>query len=431
MKNQELDLAHFLRSCESLEDLTKHFSDYLEESLQSELSPYLRELVSEPGPRVQIRRTPYTEPEEMIMMGSNDYLGFSHNREIKDFISAAIQEFGVGVGGPPLLNGMTTLHKRLERALADDKSQEEALLFSSGYQANIGWITCLVRPGDAVVYDELNHASLFDGMKSFKKGTATFKSFKHNDIESLKRVLSKVELGPKGTLFVVAEGVYSMDGDICPLPELVDVAKSYNALFVLDDAHGTGVLGDNGAGTAEFFGREREIDIYLGTFSKALAMTGGFIAARKELVDFLRFFSRSYMFSAHLPIPTVAGVYKGLQIIKDQPELRAQLHANIRYFVRRMNEVGYDVNSMTPIVPVAIPNEVSIRELNRRLACNGLFANGIEYPAVKQQRIRISLMAKHTQADLEEAVQIFERVGREMGVLGQPNSQNCEAHLGV
>ncbi|MCB0419886.1 MAG: aminotransferase class I/II-fold pyridoxal phosphate-dependent enzyme [Bdellovibrionales bacterium] len=426
MKNSELDLAHFLRSREKLATVVDHFSDYLNRSQESEMSPYLREVVSEPGPRVLVKRTPNSEPQEMIMMGSNDYLGFSNNEEIKKFICQMVMEKGVGVGGPPLLNGMTSLHRELERALADNKSQEDALLYSSGYQANMGWVTCLVRSGDVVVYDELNHASLFDGMKSFKKGTATFRSFKHNSVESLEEVLQKVEMKDRSTLFVVVEGVYSMDGDICPLDRIIDVAKQHGAFVVLDDAHGTGVLGTTGAGTAEFFSRESDIDLYMGTFSKALSMTGGFLAGPRKIIDYLRFFSRSYMFSAHLPIPTVAGVLKGLEIIKNQPSLRERLHENVRYFVAKMNEAGYRVSSLTPIVPVLIPNHISIREFNRRLASRGLFVNGIEYPAVKQQRIRVSLMAKHSRADLDHAVLLFKQIGEEMGVLSQPVSKVYE-----
>jgi 7-keto-8-aminopelargonate synthetase-like enzyme len=313
---------------------------------------------------------------------------------------------------------MNGLHRKLERQIAELKSKEDALLFASGFQANLGWITALLRSKDVLIYDELHHASLFDGIRIALSGARIrTHSFRHNDTNHLADLLQRARASmPAGAqLFVAVEGVYSMDGDLAPLPRIAGLCRAAGATLVLDDAHGTGVLGPRGGGTAEHFGIEEHVDLAMGTFSKAFGVTGGFIAGRKEVIDYLRFFSKSYMFSAHLPQVMAAAVSAGVELVRNQPTLRESLHSNVHYMLEGMRKLGYKVSSQSAIVPVILPAEVPIRELGRRFHEEGLFTNLIEYPAVPKdsQRIRLSMMSDHTQGDLDFALDVLGRLGQE------------------
>ena len=407
---------------ETLEERVTPFSQTLKEFSDRGWTMYARELVSAPGPRVKVKDPLTGQISSMIMMGSNDYLGLSHHPKVIDFVSDTIQKMGVGMGGPPLLNGMSKVHRDLEQALAKLKHQEDALIFSSGFQANLGWTYALLRQGDCVIYDELNHASFFDGL-SVVKATRKIKaySFLHNDMADLKRLLdfAKKSKAPHAQIFVVVEGVYSMDGDLAPLPEICKLVDDYQVNLLVDDAHGTGVMGSQGGGCADHFGVSDKVHLSMGTFSKSFGVTGGFIAGKKCVIDYLRFFSRSYLFSAHLPQSIVAAVLKGCEIIQDQPNLRVNLHRNVDYMLTGLKKMGLNVESKSAIIPIKLPVSVDLRTLNKRLHEQGLFVNPIEYPAVSidEQRIRLSLMATHTQQDLDEALAIIEKTAKEVNLL--------------
>lgn len=404
----------------ALSDRVKPFSTYLRELNDQGYELYAREIVGPTGRRVLVRDPVTNRTRSMVMMGSNNYLGLVNNPRIKNAVKRAVDEHGVGMGGPPLLNGMSSLHRKLEQEIARLKGKEDALLYASGFQANLGWVSALLRSKDTLIYDELNHASLFDGIRMVLATTRIkTQSFRHNDLAQLSQCLEKAKCdrSPGAQIFVAVEGVYSMDGDLAPLPEIVKLCRRYEAALVVDDAHGTGILGKNGGGAAEHFGVEADVDAAMGTFSKVFGVTGGFIAGKRELIDYLRFFSKSYMFSAHLPQPIVAAVLTGIQLVREQPELRTRLHQNVRYFQKGLAHVGFRVKTQSAIIPLILPESTPVRTLGKRLHDEGLFANLIEYPAVPKdsQRVRLSLMADHTQEDLDFALEVLERAGHEFG----------------
>ncbi len=420
---ENFSLADFFSSVGStLHERVEPFATYYRESLKQGLANYGREVVSPPGPRVLVRDTLSDQAKPMIMFGSNDYLGLTTHPHVKECVIKTVEQCGVGMGGPPLLNGTSLIHRRLENRLANFKRGEAALLFASGFQANLGWVTALLRTDDVLLYDELSHASFYDGIKLARTANRikAFR-FKHSNVQHLSDLLRKAhaERKPETQIIVAVEGVYSMDGDLAPLVEIDQLCRQYSASLFVDDAHGTGVMGENGRGTAEHFGVSASVSIAMGTFSKAFGVTGGFVVGEQSLIDYLRFFSRSYMFSAHLPQSMAAAVLAGLEVLETDPGLVAQLHRNRRWMVEGLNRLGYRVSSESAIIPVSIPSRVDIRRLNRRFHEEGLFVNTIEFPAVSvdEQRIRVSLMATHTQNDIEIGLDVFHRLGKEFQII--------------
>ena len=352
------------------------------------------------------------ERRRMLMFGSNNYLGLANHPYVKEQMTAAVREFGCGVGGPPLLNGYTTLHHALEERLADLKGAEDAMLFSSGYAANVGLISGLAHSGDRVIYDAYSHASFIDGITM--AGVPSF-HFPHNDVEALRALLDREREACAGDLYVGVEGVYSMDGDLPPLRTILNLCNSRDAILLLDDAHGTGTMGPSGHGTPEHFGLKGNIPVVMGTFSKTFAVTGGFVAAARPLVDYLRFFSRSYMFSASLPPPVVASVLAGLDVLECEPDRVEQLHRNVAYAAETFRNLGFEVGGETPILPLRVPSDMDIRSAAREFHAQGIFVNSIEYPAVpaNQQRFRISIMASHTREDIDRLAGTVEQIWSE------------------
>ena len=271
----------------------------------------------------------------MLMFGSNNYLGLATHPYVCDYVKKAINKYGVGVGGPSLLNGYSTLMCELEERLSEIKHQEDTLIFSSGYNTNLGLIGGLFGQEEVILFDEYSHASFYDGLRL--ANTPNVK-FKHNDTAELNALLNDSELISGRSKVVGVEGVYSMDGDLSPLDEILPLCKKNNAMLIVDDAHGTGVMGDNGNGTCEHFGFPNEIDIIMGTFSKTFSVSGGFISSSKPIISYLRYFARSYMFSASLPPVTIAAVLAGLDVIQKEPELRFRLHENVKYVQDRIGQ---------------------------------------------------------------------------------------------
>lgn len=391
------------------------FSAYFRAQLSAGL-PIMREVHSAADHVVRVKDRVSSRVDEMVMFGSNNYLGLATNPRVRSKLHELLDGYGTGLGGPPFLNGTTTLHRRLEGALAEFKSCEDAMLFSSGFAANYALVTALAGPRDAVILDSLCHTSLQEGARA--SGAKIYR-FLHNDMNALAAAMARAEAGQHTTRLVFVEGVYSMDGDVPPLDRVFEIAQQFDAMLVLDDAHGTGVLGEHGRGAAECFGLEGKIPLVMGTFSKALASSGGFVCGPRAIIDYLRFFGKTYFFSASMPPLFIAHILASLEVLRESPELRRQLFRNVDYLKRRFHEIGIPVRSESAILPVYVPRSVPIRVLARRLHECGAFVNYVEYPAVPadKQRFRVSVMATHTPSDMERLIGAFREVFAEAGLL--------------
>jgi glycine C-acetyltransferase len=391
-----------------LAERTAAFNEFITDLNRDGSRLVMRTVVSPADREVLVRDEATDEIHPMLMFGSNNYLGLATNQYVRDAVTTAMITDGVGVGGPPLLNGYTAAHRSLEQRLAALKGTEDAMLFSSGYGANVGLVTGLMNKGDVIIYDAYTHASFCDGMKM--AGIEAHR-FAHNDLEALEVHLVRTQ-DAKGDRYVSVEGIYSMDGDRAPLAEIVALCRKYGAILIVDDAHGTGVQGERGFGSAEACGVHGEIDITMGTFSKAFGMTGGFIAASREIIQYLRFFARSYMFSASLPPTTIAAVHAGLDVMEREPQRLATLRRNIDYAREAFQKIGRTVVTDSAIIPLRVPATMDIRAAGRAFHDRGIFLNAIEYPAVPihEQRFRISIMATHTHEDIDNLAGVIRDV---------------------
>ncbi len=373
------------------------------------LYPYFREISSAPGTEVIVKGKP------VIMIGSNNYLGLTNHPKVVEAAVAAAKKYGSGCTGSRYLNGTLDLHVELEEKLADFVNKEAALVFSTGFQTNVGTISCLVGKGDHVFADRSDHASIVNGCRL---GFGKVWKYLHNDPEDLERLLAGVSNG--GGKLIVTDGVFSMEGDIAPLPEIIPVAKGHGARIMVDDAHSVGVLGDGGRGTAEHYGVEDDIDLIMGTFSKSFASIGGFIAGEEKVIHYIKHFSRELIFSASLPPSSVAGCLAALEIIKDEPERRQRLWIITHHMHREFKRLGFDIGTtQTPIIPVMIGEDLDTFRFWRMLTDAGLFTNPVISPAVPpgQALIRTSYTATHTDEQLDRVLEIFEQVGKKTGVI--------------
>ena len=350
----------------------------------------------------------------LVMLGSNNYLGLTNHPKVKEAAIEAVRQFGTGCAGSRLLNGTLSLHEALEDKLARFVGKPAAVTFSTGFQANLGAISCLLHRGDAAYLDKQDHACIIDGARlSF----ARIRKFAHNDPVDLERLMA-AESNVRGRL-VVVDGVFSMEGDIAPLPALVDVASRFEAGVMVDDAHGLGVLGPRGRGTAEHFGLEDNVHLIMGTFSKALASIGGFIAGEREVIDHIRHAARSLIFSAALAPASAAAAMAALDVLEDEPERREHLWRNTRFFTEGLASLGFSTGaSRTPIIPIIVGDDLRAFAMTRRLEKEGVFVNPVVAPATPPGRalLRTSCMASHTEQHLSRALEACARVGREFGV---------------
>jgi len=355
------------------------------------------------------------EGKKRIMLGSNNYLGLTHHPKVLEAASRALHRYGSGCTGSRFLNGTLDLHGQLESALAEFLGKEDCLVFSTGYNANLGLVSALVGRNDVVYLDKLDHASIVDGAKMAYGET---ERFNHGNLAQLDRKLAAAGNG-HGALIIV-DGVYSMEGDIADVPGLTKVARKHGAAFAVDDAHSLGVLGPKGDGTAAHFGMTDEVDVIAGTFSKSLASIGGFVAGSTNVVNFLRHHSRPLIFTASLPPSNTAGVLAALEVIKTDPERRDRLWANTRRLHEGFRQLGFDIGpTETPIVPVLIGPLDRTLIMWRKLYDAGVFTNPVAPPAVppSQCRLRTSLMATHTFEQIDFALDAFASIGRELGVI--------------
>ncbi|OGW41159.1 MAG: 8-amino-7-oxononanoate synthase [Nitrospirae bacterium GWD2_57_9] len=370
--------------------------------------PYFRVIESEQDPVVTV------EGKRMIMLGSNNYLGLTSHPRVKEAAIEAIRKYGTGCAGSRFLNGTLDIHVKLEEKLAAFFRKEGALTFSTGYQTNLGIISSLAGKDDVLVIDKLDHASIIDACRlSF----AEIKKFKHNDLSSLEFVLK--ECGDRGKL-VVVDGVYSMEGDIAPLPEIVPLCKKYGARLMVDDAHGVGVLGRTGRGTAEHFGLEKEVDIIMGTYSKSLASIGGFVVAGEDVIHYMKHTSRPLIFSASPPPASVASVIAALDIIDQEPERRDRLMGWTAKMKKAFQTMGFDTGvSETPIIPLLIGDMERAFMMWKLLSDDGVFVNPVVPPATQPGRclIRTSYMATHTDEMLDQVLTVIEKAGKKLEII--------------
>jgi 8-amino-7-oxononanoate synthase len=382
---------------------------------EHDLVPYFRLLEGQAGPVVQM------EGRERIMLGSNNYLGLTGDPRVKQAARDALDRYGTALTGSRFLNGTIPLHLELERALADWMGTDDALVFTAGYLANVGAISTLLDPGDTVICDSGDHASILDAVSMSR---ARIRPFRHNRLDKLERMLERAE-GDGGGVLVVVDGVFSMEGDIANLPEIVRLCREHGARLMVDEAHGVGVLGARGAGACEAFGVEDEVDLRMGTFSKSLASCGGFIAGPAEVIDFLRFQSRAFMFTAAAVPAAVGAAIEALRIIRsgDGPELFARVLDNARYLHQGYRDLGFETVAptvlpdgselVTPIVPVVIGDDWQAASHWKRLYEAGVYVNVALYPAVPRggALLRTSVMATHEREHLDRALSVFEQLG--------------------
>ena len=355
------------------------------------------------------------EGKPRIMMGSNNYLGLTHHPAVLAAAKAALERYGSGCTGSRFLNGTLDLHEQLECELAEFLGKETCLVFSTGYQANLGLISGLVGRGDMVFLDKLDHASIVDGAKMSHGETVRFN---HGDLAQLERKLASVP--PNTGVMIIVDGVYSMEGDIADVPNLLKVAQKFGAALAIDDAHAVGVIGPNGDGTAAHYGLVDEVDLIVGTFSKSLASIGGFVAGSETVIHFLKHHSRPLIFTAALPPSNTAGVLEALHIMRRESWRRDQLWVNTKRLQEGLRSLGFDIGpTETPIVPVLIGPLEKTFLFWRKLFDEGVFTNPVVPPAVppSQCRLRTSLMATHAPEQIDQALETFARLGKELGVI--------------
>jgi glycine C-acetyltransferase/8-amino-7-oxononanoate synthase len=346
--------------------------------------------------------------KEYLNFCSNNYLGLADHPLIKEKAKQAIDDFGFGAGASRLISGSTLLHQGLERALAAFKKREACLVFTSGYQANIGIISALAGEEDTVIIDRLNHASIIDACKFSK---AKLQVYPHKDMEELEKVLQRSERFEKR--LIITDSVFSVDGDIAPLPEILKLAKKYDALLMVDEAHSTGVLGKTGKGIEEYFGIKGEIDIIMGTLSKALGSLGGFVCGSKSLIDFLTNKARSFIYSTALPPAAAAAALASLELLGKDPELLKKLWKNVGYLKDNIKGLGCNIlGSETPIIPILTGEADKTMEASKILFENGIFVSGIRPPTVPEgeARLRITVTALHTKKEMEQLINALQKI---------------------
>jgi 8-amino-7-oxononanoate synthase len=389
------------------EKLSKY--DAPQKAMAAGIYPYFREIESDQDTVVKIKG------KDVLMFGSNSYLGLTNHPKIKEAAKKAIDKYGTGCAGSRFLNGTLDIHIELEERLADLVGKEGALCFSTGFQVNLGVVSVLTGRRDHVFLDELDHASIIEGSRlSFSK----VMKFAHNDMHVLENKLKRC--APETLKLVVVDGIFSMEGDIIKLPELVELAEKYKATIMVDDAHSIGVLGKNGSGTASHFGLTDKVDLIMGTFSKSLASLGGFIAADKYTINYIKHNSRTLIFSASMTPASAASVLAAIDIMVSEPERIKHLWDITSYALKGFKEMGFDTGlSETPIIPLFIRDDIKSLMLTQKLLAEGVFVNPVVSPAVPKQDclIRYSLMATHTKEQVEISIEKITKVAKELGIL--------------
>lgn len=387
--------------------LEENLADLKSKGLYNEIDP----LEGANGPVITI------QGKELINLSSNNYLGLATHERLKKANMEATQKYGVGAGAVRTINGTLDLHVKLEEKLAAFKHTEAAISYQSGFNCNMAAISAVMDADDAILSDELNHASIIDGCRLSK---AKIIRYNHSDMDDLrKKAKEATESGQYKKIMVITDGVFSMDGDIAKLPEIVEIAEEFDLITYVDDAHGSGVLG-NGAGTVKHFGLSDKIDFQIGTLSKAIGVIGGYVAGKKNLIDWLKVRSRPFLFSTALPPGDVAAIIEAIDILMNSTELQERLWENGNYLKKGLKELGFNIgNSETPITPCIIGDEVLTQRFSKRLYEEGVYAKAIVFPTVPRGtgRVRNMPTAAHTKEMLDQALAIYEKVGKELGVI--------------
>ncbi|GKW45493.1 glycine C-acetyltransferase [Planococcus sp. NCCP-2050] len=387
--------------------LDQNLGELKEQGLYNEIDPV-------EGPNGAIIKV---RGKDLINLSSNNYLGLATNEDLKQVAKDAIDKYGVGAGAVRTINGTLDLHVKLEEKLAEFKGTEAAISYQSGFNCNMAAISAVMDKNDAILSDQLNHASIIDGCRLSK---AKIIAFKHSDMEDLRaKAKEATESGLYNKVMVITDGVFSMDGDIAKLPEIVEIAKEFDLITYVDDAHGSGVTG-KGKGTVKHFGLEKEIDMQMGTLSKAVGVVGGYVAGKKNLIDWLKVRSRPFLFSTAVTPGDVAAIISALQMIIDSTELHDKLWDNGDYLKKGLKELGFNIgDSETPITPCIIGDEKLTQEFSKRLFEEGVYAKSIVFPTVPKGtgRVRNMPTAAHTKEMLDEAIEVYARVGKELGVI--------------
>ncbi|UTE77654.1 glycine C-acetyltransferase [Rossellomorea sp. KS-H15a] len=391
-------LDHFLQ--ENLEDLKSR-------GLYNEIDP----LQGANGPVITING------KKLVNLSSNNYLGLATDERLKKVAIEAVKEYGVGAGAVRTINGTLDLHVKLEEKLAKFKGTEAAIAYQSGFNCNMAAISAVMDKNDAILSDELNHASIIDGCRLSK---AKIIRFGHSDMEDLRAKAKEAkESGQYNKIMIITDGVFSMDGDVCKLPEIVEIAEEFDIMTYVDDAHGSGVLG-KGAGTVKHFGLSDKVDFQMGTLSKAIGVVGGYVAGTQNLIDWLKVRSRPFLFSTSLTPADVTACTEALDLIMNSTELQDNMWENSRYLKEELTKLGFDIGkSETPITPVIIGEEQATQNFSKRLYEEGIYAKSIVFPTVPRGtgRVRNMPSAAHTKEMLDQAIAAYEKVGKEMGII--------------
>ncbi|MCR2043141.1 glycine C-acetyltransferase [Anaerosalibacter massiliensis] len=355
--------------------------------------------------------------KKVINLSSNNYLGFANHPRLKKAAIEAVEKYGAGAGAVRTIVGNMDIHEELEGLLAEFKREEAAFIYQSGFNCNAGTIQAITEKGDLIISDELNHASIIDGSRLSKADKTIYK---HSDIDHLEKVL-KENRDKYNNILIITDGVFSMDGDIAKLPEIVELAEKYEAMTYVDDAHGSGVLGESGRGTVDHFNLHGRVDFSIGTLSKAIGVVGGYVAGSETMYEWLNHRARPVLFSTSLPPAAVGAIMEAIRMLMESTEYTDRLWDNAKYFKSKLGKLGFDTgHSETPITPVIIGDEAKTMEFSRKLLENGVFVSGIVFPTVPRGtgRVRCMVTAAHTKEQLDKAVEIFEKVGKEMNILG-------------
>ncbi|SFX33907.1 glycine C-acetyltransferase [Thermoactinomyces sp. DSM 45891] len=386
---------------------------HLEEEIQSwkDAGMYrpLTEIESEQGARVVIRG------KEVIQLSSNNYLGLTTHPRLRKAAIEAVEKFGAGTGSVRTIAGTFSLHEEFERKLAEFKHTEAALVFQSGFTANVGVVATILSAEDVVISDELNHASIIDGIRLTKAGR---RIYKHVDMEDLEKALQETQSARMR--LIVTDGVFSMDGNIAPLPQIVELAEKYNSIVMVDDAHASGVLGRNGRGTVDHFDLNGRVHIQIGTLSKAIGVLGGYVAGPKVLREYLIQRARPFLFSTSHPPAVTAACLEAVNVLLEEPEIMERLWDNARFFKDGLSQLGFNTgHSETPVTPVIIGDDALTMKFSDALFEEGVYAQGIAFPTVQKgkARVRTIVTASQTKEDLQKALDAFEKVGKELGVI--------------
>jgi len=354
--------------------------------------------------------------KKVINLSSNNYLGFANHPRLKKAAIEAVEKYGAGAGAVRTIVGNMSIHEELEKLLAEFKREEAVFVYQSGFNCNAGTIQAITEEGDLIISDELNHASIIDGSRLSK---ADRKIFKHSDMDDLERVLKENRAKYRNVL-IITDGVFSMDGDIAKLPEIVELAEKYEAMTYVDDAHGSGVLGESGRGTVDHFKLHGRVDFSIGTLSKAIGVVGGYVAGSRTMYEWLNHRARPVLFSTSLPPAAVGAIMEAVRMLMESTEYTDRLWDNARYFKQKLGTLGFNTgHSETPITPVIIGDEAKTMEFSRKLLENGVFVSGIVFPTVPRGtgRVRCMVTAAHTKEQLDRAVEAFKKVGEEMRLI--------------